>query len=180
MRIFIVLSCALLAACTSSGPPDQKVAPRVKDAPPFIRDCDSAVFGDVNVKNAVMIGPLMLVGARQAANLPERAFRPRAGRYGAVKMLAVVKGSSDVTVSVPDGDRDSVRLLYNPDARANRYGFLLSAGHTRVTFKGCRDIEPQYNGGFIAAEPTCLSLDVQSEGISTSGWISLGAGRSCP
>lgn len=94
-------------------------------------------------------------------------------------MLAVVKGSTDVTVTVPQSERDSVRLLYDPAVRANKYGFLLSAGDASVTFKACR-VEPQYNGGFVATQPTCLRLDVQSEDSSRSGWISLGVGRSCP
>jgi hypothetical protein len=144
-----------------------------------VRNCASAVFGEPNIENAVSIGPLMLVGIPQAARLPSRAFKPHEGRYSAIKVL-VVMGSSDVTVTVPAGQRDWVSLLYDPAARATRNGFLLSAGNPRVTFKTCPGREPQYNGGFIATKPGCVRLDIESRTSSASGWISLGAGDSCP
>jgi hypothetical protein len=132
------------------------------------------------MRNAVRIGPLVLVGIPQAAALPPRAFKPREGRYSAIKVLAVVKGSTDVTVTLPRSQRHSVSLLYDPTARANKNGFLFSAGDSRVTFRPCPGGEAQYNGGFIATRPTCVRLEVESKALSTSGWISLGAGRSCP
>jgi hypothetical protein len=181
MRPAIVLVFAtLLVSCTSSNPPPAQGSPAVEGAAPFFRDCDSAVFGDVNTRNAATIGPLMLVGIPQAAHLPLRAFKPHEGRYGAIKLLAVVNGSSDVTVTVPESKRDSVRLLYDPEARANKHGFLLSAGDARVTFQACRGAAPQYNGGFIATAPSCLNLEVQSAGSPSSGWVSLGVGDACP
>jgi len=171
---------AMLWACTSSDVPEPSGSSGVEGGTPFIRGCDSAVAGDVNMRNALTIGPLVLVGIPQAANLPRRAFMSHDGRYGSIKILAVVKGPSDVTVTVPEDQRSSVRLLYDPDARAHRHGFLLSAGDERVTFEACPGIEAQYNGGFIATMPTCLNLQTQAEGLSASGWISLGAGSSCP
>jgi hypothetical protein len=173
-------SAALLAACTSSGLPHPKTPSSIEDVAPFVRECDTAVFGDPNMKNAVTIGSLVLVGIPQAADLPPRAFKPHEGRYSAIKVLAVVKGSNDVTVTVPRSQRDSVSLLYDPGARANKNGFLFSTGDSRVTFEACTGMEPQYNGGFIATRPSCVSLKVQSKAASTLGWISLGAGRSCP
>jgi hypothetical protein len=149
-------------------------------AAPFVRECDTAVFGDPNMENAIRLGPLVLVGVPQAASLPQRAFKPHEGRYGAIKLLAVVEGPNDVTVTVPMSQRDSVSLLYDPNARANKNGFLLSAGDPRVVFEACPGLEPQYNGGFIATRPSCVRLEVRSKASSTSGWISLGAGRSCP
>jgi hypothetical protein len=180
MRGLLALACALLlAACTSSGLPPPNRPSSAEDVAPFARRCNTAVFGDINMQNAVAIGPLVLVGIPQAAKLPLRAFTPHEGRYGAIKLLAVVQGSSDVTVTVPESERDSVRLLYDPDARANKHGFLLSAGDARVTFQACRGTAPQYNGGFIATAPTCLDLEVQSAGSSFSGSVSLGAGDAC-
>jgi hypothetical protein len=177
---FALASAALLAACSTSGLPHPTGPSSIEDVAPLVRECDSAVFGAPNMKNALTIGPLVLVGIPQAADLPPRAFKPHEGRYSAIKMLAMVKGSNDVTVTVPRSQRHSVSLLYDPTARANRNGFLFSAGDSRVTFKPCPGGEPQYNGGFIATRPSCVSLEVQSKASSTSGWISLGAGRSCP
>lgn len=172
-------SAVLLAGCTSAGPHPNGPSSD-EDVAPFVRTCDSAVFGDPNMKNAVVRGPLLLVGTPQAANLPQRAFEPHGDRYGAIKLLAVVRGPHDVTVTIPMGQRDSVSLLYDPDARANEHGFLFAAGDARVTFEACSEREPQYNGGFIATMPGCVSLDVESKTSSASGWVSLGAGRSCP
>jgi hypothetical protein len=173
-------SAAVLAACTPSSPPRPKEPSRPGDVTPFVRECGSAVYGTPNMKNAITIGPLALVGAPQAARLPPRAFKPHHGRFYAIKLLAVVKGPDDVTLTVPTSQRDSISLLYDPNARANKYGFLLSAGDAAVTFKVCPGSEPQYNGGFIATRPTCVSLEVQTKASSASGRVSLGAGRSCP
>jgi hypothetical protein len=181
MRGIIALtSAALLAACPTASDPRQGGPTGAKDVAPFVRDCASAVFGEPNIENAVSLGPLMLVGIPQAARLPSRAFKPHEGRYSAIKVLAVVMGSSDVTVTVPRSQRDWASLLYDPTARATRNGFLLSAGDPRVTFKTCQGGEPQYNGGFIATKPGCVRLEIESRTSSTSDWISLGAGDSCP
>jgi hypothetical protein len=180
MRAIIAITSALLATCTSASGPQPEEPTGAKDIAPFVRNCASAVFGEPNIENAVSIGPLMLVGIPQTAKLPSRAFKPHEGRYSAIKALAVVMGPSDVTVTVPATQRDWVSLLYDPTARATRNGFLLSAGDPRVTFTTCLGKDPQYNGGFIATKPGCVKLEVESRTSSTSGWISLGAGDSCP
>jgi hypothetical protein len=168
----------LLAACTSTAP--HPVRPSAKeDAEPFVRGCDSAVFGEPNMKNAVTIGPLVLVGLPQAANLSTRELKPDGGRYIPVKILAVVTGPTNVTVTVPKSQRDSVSLLYDPDARANKRGFLFSAGDARVTFEHCPSGDAQYNGGVIARAPTCVNLSVESGASSTSRGIALGADSFC-
>jgi hypothetical protein len=176
-----LVSALLLVGCSSSNSPDGQ-GRSVAQLPPFVRDCVTAVFGEPNLKNSDAIGPLVLVGIPQAAKLPPRSFEPHDGRYGAVKMLAVVRGSDDVTVTVASSQRDTVSLLYDPDVRANRNGFLFSAGDRSVTFEACpgSNPEPQYNGGFIATQPGCVTLDVTTDTSSTTGWVSIGAGRSCP
>jgi hypothetical protein len=131
--------------------------------------------------NAIVLGPLALVGIREAATLPMRAFRQRHGRYPAIKILAVVEGPDDVILTVHPNWRENVALLYDPDARGNRHGFRFAAGDERVTFQSCREGEAQYNGGFLARRPDCVSLVIQPEGVEPmTGWISLGAGMSCP
>jgi type VI secretion system secreted protein Hcp len=131
------------AACrVYLGGPHPKGPSSDEDVAPFVRTCDSAVFADPNMKNAVVYGPLLLVGIPEAANLPQRAFEPHGDRYGAIKLLAVVRGPHDVTVTIPMGQRDSVSLLYDPDARANEHGFLFAAGDARVTFEACSEREP--------------------------------------
>jgi len=149
------------------------------EATGFVRGCDSAVFGRPNTRNAISIGPLALVGAPQARHLSPRAFRPQNGRYGAIKVLAVVKGRQDVTVTVARNDRRTFALLYNPNARANKDGFLFSAGDYQVTFEACGSTSFNYNGGFIATRPTCATLQVLTESSSASGSLTVGEG-SCP
>jgi hypothetical protein len=186
MKGFIaIVSALLLAACTSDDPhpkSDGRIpagTPTV-EAPPaqLIRECESAVFGEPNMENAFTIGPLVLVGIPQAES--SRVFKPHEGRYAGIKLLAVVNGSDAVTVSVSEGQRGSVALLYDPKARATKNGYLFSAGDSRVTFKACPGTEAQYNGGFIAKRPICVRLDVQNEESSLTGTIPLGVAASCP
>jgi hypothetical protein len=137
------------------------------------------VFGHPNLRNAVSIGPLELVGARQAARLAPGAFRAHAGRYQAIKVLAVVRGTDDVTLTVPPSARAALALLYDPAVRANRSGFRFSAGDPRVTFEACGSTDANYNGGFLATRPICVSLQVSTASMRAEGRVSLGTGPSC-
>src|SRR4029453_1463922 len=130
-----IASAVVLSACTSDQT-HPTVAPSTAVPAPFIRGCGSAALGEPNMKNAVTIGPLVLVGIPQAAVESRRVFGPHEGRYYAVKVLAVVRGTDDVTVSVSEDQRGSVALLYDPNARANQNGFLFSAGGPRVRVGG--------------------------------------------
>jgi hypothetical protein len=130
------------------------------------------------MRDVVRIGPLILVGTAQP--LPPSTFEPHLGRYTAIKVLALVTGSDEVTVTVPLSERDSLFLLYDPDARGNRHGFPVAAGAAQVGFEACGGTEPQYNGGFLATEPGCAALEVGSEGSGlVRGWINLGARSPC-
>jgi hypothetical protein len=131
------------------------------------------------MRNAISIGPLVLVGVPQARLLPPRAFRPHNRRYGAIKVLAVVTGREEVTVTVARNDRRTFALLYDPNARANKNGFLFSSGNYQVTFEACGDTSLNYNGGFIARQPTCATLHVDTATSSQSGSLTVGEG-SCP
>jgi hypothetical protein len=122
-----IASAVVLSTCTSDHThPTVTASPAVPA--PFVRECGSAALGEPNLRNAVTIGPLVLVGIPQAAAESRRVFGPHEGRYYAIKVLAVVNGSHDVTVSVSENQRRSVALLYDPNARANKNGFLFSAG----------------------------------------------------
>lgn len=173
---------ALLAACTSGSTTRPAPNKSMPDADGFVRTCESAVFGEPNLRNALTVGPLILVGVKEAATIPARTFQERRGRYQAIKILAVVQGSDDVTLTVPVTWREHVTLLYDPAAEANRYGFRLSQGHSEVTFEACPGTDAQYNGGFLATRPDCVRLIVEPQGSEPlTGWMSLGAGRSsCP
>jgi hypothetical protein len=177
----VVVAAMGLAACPASSlPPEERPSPEAV-AEGFVRECGSGVSGDPNLENASTFGPLTLVGIREAATLPPRAFRERRGRFQATKLLAVVRGTRDVTVTVPTSERAHVALLYDPHARANRHGFRFTVGDFQVTFGACPSREAQYNGGLIATRPGCVRLDIQPHGsAATTGWLSLGAGFTCP
>lgn len=177
--VIAIASAVVLSACTSDHP-HRTVTPSTAVPVPFVRECGSAALGEPNLKNAVTIGPLVLVGIPQAAAESRRVFGPHEGRYYAVKVLAVVNGSHDVTVSVSENQRRSVALLYDPNARANENGFLFSAGDPSVRFGACPEADVAYPGGFIAKHPICAMLHVQSKESSLFGSIPLGVSGSCP
>ena len=159
-RGFVAAAAVLFASCTplaSSVSTPPSAAP-VRRVVPFTRSCDSAVFGRPNMRPAVHVGPLTLIVADQrvAAN----SFGESHGRYDAIEMFAIVVGTHDVTVTVPLSQRDSVFLLYDPLAAANRWGFRLAEADAQVRFEACPHGHPQYNGGFLLTEPACVKLDV--------------------
>jgi hypothetical protein len=89
--VIAIASAVVLSACTSDHP-HRTVTPSTAVPVPFVRECGSAALGEPNLKNAVTIGPLVLVGIPQAAAESRRVFGPHEGRYYAVKVLAVVNG----------------------------------------------------------------------------------------
>ena len=64
-------------------------------------------------------------------------------------------------------------LLYDPNARANKNGFLFSAGDPSLRFGACPEADVAYPGGFIAKHPIRVMLHVQSKKSSLSGSILL-------
>jgi hypothetical protein len=130
------------------------------------------------MRHAVSIGPLTLIGTDQT--LSPGAFEPHHGRYSAIKVLALVSGASDVTVTVTLSVRDSLFLLYDPAARGNEDGFRVSDGDAQVRFEACPGSEPRYDGGFLLTEAGCVELDVESDGSGVIvGSFPIGNRASC-
>jgi hypothetical protein len=130
------------------------------------------------MKNAIGVGPLALVGVQEAARATSADFMSRHGRYFAFKLLAVVSGSRGVTVAVSKEQRGQFTLLYDPRAAATKDGFRFAAGNPVVTFKACGR-GTQYNGGFLARRPGCLTLEVQVAELPRTHRISLEVGSRC-
>jgi hypothetical protein len=161
MRAVLLAAIIVIAACTG----ERTVAVTTTSAAvvkpavfPPTRTCASAVSGRPSMRRAIHIGPLALIGTDQ--RLSGTTFESHHGRYRAIKVLAVLRGSHDVVVTVPLPQRESVFLLYDPAARGNRYGFRLSEADAQVRFEACANAEPQYAGGLLMTEPACVSLDV--------------------
>jgi hypothetical protein len=171
----LMVTCAYEGGSTSTPAPTHSPTRRVF---PFTRSCDSAAFGQPNLRHAVRIGPLSLIGTDQ--RLPRRTFDERHGRYPSIQVLAVISGRDDVTVTVPLSQRDSLFLLYNPVAHGNGWGYRISDADAQVRFDACPGTEPQYNGGFLLTEARCVQLDVDSAttGLLTAS-IPIGDRASC-
>ena len=179
-RAFIAAIAFVVVGCTSLGSSTTTPTPptRVRRVVPFTRSCNSAVFGQPNTRDALRIGPLRLIGTGQP--LARSTFEERHGRYPAIKVLAVVAGRNDVTVTVPLTQRDSLFLLYNPAAPRNRWGFRVAEADAQVRFKACPGADPQYDGGFLSSGARCVELEVESasSGLRTASFP-LGGRASC-
>jgi hypothetical protein len=198
-----------LAACTAEGPagraagataapaapttaattPPPAGQPASRSARPFVRTCESSVYGDLGDgwrKQSVVVGPLAFVALRYAATQPSADFRRRGGHYQGLKVLAVVEAGATVTLTVPAAERRHLALLYDPAAWKEDNRYRLGDGDTAVTFQSCPPEQTppgadgtQFNGGFLVAGARCATLEV-----ATPAWrtprrvtVSFGAGR---
>jgi len=136
----------------------------------FVRNCRSAVYGDVGKnwrRNAIGVGPIAFVQAKAFARWSRSSFAPVRGttdRYHAQKVLVVVDSGATVTVTVPAAELRSFSLLYDP-SQFDENSYRVANGERKVTFHACRwqqsgGFMPGFNGGFIVAGPRCVSLNV--------------------
>lgn len=180
----------LTAGCTSSdvAPPREDGrsiaspgASSSADSEVFLRTCESSVSGDLGAewrRDAVIAGPVALVGARGYEDDPKRLFVSRkAGIATAHKVLAVVLGDRPVLVSVRG---PNAALFYDPSkwGQSNRVPFRRGDKVTR--FEPCIEDNQrgtQFNGGFLVRRPTCVQVRVQIEDEEpTVASLSFGAG----
>jgi hypothetical protein len=140
----------------------------------FVRDCRSAVYGDIGKnwrREALGAGPVAFVGAKAFARWSRSSLAPLRGttdRYQAQKVLAIVSSGATVIVTVPAAQRRSFALLYDP-SQFNKNSYRVSNGEWKVTFHACRwqqtgGFTPGFNGGFIVAGPRCVALNVFVKG----------------
>lgn len=155
----------------------------------YERQCASRIgegYGPADSEIAILhIGPVALLALDQewlATNASDY-FEPDAeGRYEGIKYVLVVAGDATgpASISIPESDRDSVRLVYDPDRFPPTWE---EADHT-VKFGVCEGIDAQFNGGFIVKAPICASVVVVDEGVAGSEWtasIPFGVpAESCP
>ena len=127
------------------------------------------------MKNAIRVGPLALVGAPQARNLTSERFTSITGGTAPSRSWRVVVGDQEVTFTVPSSQRRTL-ALHDPNAQANRYGFLFSSGDPSVTFEACSGVDVNYNGGFIAKHPICAELQIQTATSSRTATLAVGKG----
>jgi len=175
-RIVILATALVLVGCTPES--GLSTSPVEGGSFPFVRTCGTATSGRPDMRDAVRIGPLTLLGTAQA--LPPSTFEPHEGRFRAIQVILLVRGSDDVTVTVPLRVRDSLFLLFDPDMRGNGRRFPVAAGDAQVRFEACGGTGALYDGALLATAPGCTALAVESEGSGpTTGWFHLGDGPRC-
>jgi hypothetical protein len=173
-----------LSACTGDGgaPPSQvPLRPSEAEASPFVRTCDTSVFGDLGrgwIEEAIVVGPVAFVGARRGYGSTVGGFKDlNEGKGMPFKLLVVVHDQEPATIRLEPGT-NSVRLMYNPASfNANR----LSEGNEAITFQPCGGgpQHTQFNGGMLLGTPACVTVIVEmaEERIGTA---SIPLGAPCP
>jgi len=189
----LTLAVALLTACTSTAPAGERPTPAAMSQSPtaspspqagvFVRACDDSVFGELGPgwrKDSVVIGPISFLGLRGYRHGPDRFFQSRNGRYRALKVLAVVTGDREVTVSIADRNTDQVRMKYDPSAWGDRTLYPLEAGDTTTVFGPCLPHRPtQFNSAFLVTGRACATLEISTgDGEPLRRLVSFGA-QSC-
>jgi len=187
-RLALSLAVALaltLPACDRGGAPTREAG---KEAMVYHRDCESQVRSGATPSDPgrdLAVGPVTFHGIRSAAMGVSFEGRPRAG-WAAVKAVTSVEAGAGATVSVPEGDRGSMLLIYSDFDSSIRVAgrdtgwFPKSAGHSEVSFGPCKASggdAPAFNGGFLVREPGCYSVEVASRGSTSQSQLGFGVSQ---
>jgi hypothetical protein len=174
---------APLAAATLAGTAVAAAPGPPEGAPATCRHQSSAAFSK-NSHNLV-VGPLVLVGARQYSS-PEVI-----ARFGGQKYPAVVLAGHRVTVELPRAVRRSTSLLYADDHSSLPDGRrTVGDGHRVVDFRACpadRGGGSSYDGrkatfwsGFVLTTvPRCLETRIWVDGERTPRRVRIPLGKRC-
>lgn len=137
------------------------------------RTCVTAVGGSLPAgwqSSSIHSGALTLFSFGQAlARGRESILSPSDLRpIGDVKMLALVRPGSVVTISVPADEHTRLALAY----AVGQSPTGVADGYRSTTFVACNQPSgagpgaagwTQFNGGLVAAGPQCATLDVRSD-----------------
>ena len=200
-RRLLLAGLLLLGACTttrSTGgitppppPPDEPSLTVTATAEPggYARPCDSSVYGRLGRRwqeQSLVVGPVAFVGLPLYERAGGSTLDVRSGSAVPLKVLAVVKDGTRVTVSVPPDQRESLALLYDPAAFGAR---SVGDGQTTVTFGPCQSGATRYgsgkgtqfNGALLVTGPQCAALEIDVDGGATRlVTFPLGRGVHCP
>ncbi|MGH8937227.1 MAG: hypothetical protein ACRDXD_13370 [Acidimicrobiia bacterium] len=151
----------------------------------LVNTCERAISGGPGTgnwrENAVVQGSLAFIGLADSDPRKWVALdRPHQGRYEAIKSPVTLEAGATVTVVVPDSERTSLALLYDPEARGSGM-YSVEEGQGAVTFQACEGRETAWAGGFVVAGRRCTTIDLYFEDIDEPSGvvISFGAGD-CP
>ncbi len=186
----LVLGVGLAGACSGGGSTRRTRttarAPTTTAAPSIpLRGCESSAYGDLGRTPVNRAGPIGFVDSwSKVQPVGER----RGSRIRPTKVLVVVDLGATVTVSVPDSERDRLRLLYapsTPDAPDGFYDF--ASGQRATTFQACRPgqspfgehPQTQFTGYFLAKEAGCYRVDITQRGTPRGTHADLSLGKPC-
>jgi intracellular sulfur oxidation DsrE/DsrF family protein len=173
-RTFAVLF-LITASCTGTPPARVPSASQPVDTAstpasgpgaeePFVRTCESSVFGELRRwrDSSILAGPLAFVGARGYADEPARFHIQPNGRWSGRKVLIRITGETPVTVEVVPAARAFAGLLYDPASfNTHKPGLM----QTAVRFQPCpTQSATQFNGAFLVDGVSCVPVTVTVEG----------------
>lgn len=170
-RLSLIAVTAACAACGQSAHTTTRTAAPVPRTPRCPLPLISGGLPATYLQQSTVIGPVAIYPARsEYPNLRADTFAPVSGhaaaaRYSSIDAAVTVSALGRVTVSIPRGQQDHARLLFDR-TRFGNAGYRLSDGSPSYTFIGCRSPYTQYQGGFIITEPGCVDLQVRTAGTS--------------
>jgi hypothetical protein len=180
MRIRVAAALLLAFSCTSApaarqppdGPSSQGTPSSSSEEEPFVRTCESSVFGELGRgwrDGSILAGPLAFVGAVGYAHQPARFFEESRGRWSGQKILVRITGATPVTVQIHPAAWSFAGLLYDPASFNTRRPELRQAA---VRFEPCRaQAATQFNGAFLVDGVHCVPVTVTVEGKGSQGRI---------
>jgi hypothetical protein len=181
VRRLALLAVLGVVSCTgpaSGGPSSSPPGSGDTGPQPFVRTCESRVYGDLGPgwrRGEATAGPVVFVAANGYANDGPDRFSRRNGGATQQKVLVVVLGERSVEVSI---DGPAAALAYDPAKWGLRNRMRFEAGDPRVRFEPCPDRRStQFNGAFLLRSPACVPVQVWTEGeLLASTTLSFGAG----
>ncbi len=206
-RLVVLLVSVLLASCSSGTTGDSARAPRAaatttttattsttgSPAAVGTRVCSTSIYQAptpprTDRPDDLRVGPVLLGGINQPQGGNRTSLADRV-EVTVVKVPLSVFGTSTPSVRVAVSDpRDAVRIVYD-DAdleRLNAGRYRFAEGATAVDLPGptaCGVAAQgliQFNGGFVAREPTCATIIASVDGAEAGRGRAPFVGGSCP
>jgi hypothetical protein len=110
----------------------------------------------------MVIGPVVLQGARARARDPRSQYRRRHGNDPVAKVPVIVQPRTWVVLSVDARDRRNASLEYREATRGAQH---VRDGDPAVSFKACFDDTPSgWPGGFLLTGPRCVRVTLAIRG----------------
>ena len=165
---FAVLAVAGIALATRDGDPDGVTAGRegisgsAKQAP--LAGCESLVEARVPppAEHDMVIGPVVLQGARARANDSPSHYARRHGNDPVAKVPVILRPNSRVVIRVAARDRAIASLQYR---EATRGATRVHEGDRAVRFRACfRDNPTGWPGGLLLKGPSCVAITLALPG----------------